>query len=184
VLRQFSIENPSAAAVNESPVTHSATCASSHRLQSEQLAADTTKVEPVAENVILGRTLKHGETGSTKLLRLAKKSAGQFSRSVHETWNIKGRVGELKTPLLHLKENFISRFINRIGHYGPIDSLSLTKEGKPFSWFRLFVYPPAKFIHNYVVRRGVQDGLLGLFHAYLMSVQSLSVRIFQKNAKL
>ncbi|MBU1071310.1 glycosyltransferase family 2 protein [Patescibacteria group bacterium] len=131
------------------------------------------------QDVILGQAIKYGETGSIKLLRLAKKSAGKFSRSVHETWNIQGRVGELKTPLLHIKENFTFEFLKRIGRYGPIDSSSLIAENKPFSYFRLLLNPPAKFIQNYIVRRGIQDGLLGLFHAYLMSVQSLSVRIFQ-----
>ncbi|MBU1200153.1 glycosyltransferase family 2 protein [Patescibacteria group bacterium] len=131
------------------------------------------------QDVILGQVLKHGETGSIKLLRLARKSAGKFSRSVHEIWNIQGRVGELKTPLLHIKENFTFEFLKRIGRYGPIDSSSLIAENKPFSYSRLLLNPPAKFIQNYIVRRGIQDGLLGLFHAYLMSVQSLSVRVFQ-----
>jgi glycosyltransferase involved in cell wall biosynthesis len=136
------------------------------------------------QDVISGQTLKYGETGSVKILRLAKKNSGKFSRSVHETWEIKGRVGELKNPLIHVKNNFIFEFIKRIGQYGPIDSLSLTQEGKPFTYFRLLLNPPAKFFLNYVVRRGIQDGYLGLFHAYLMSVQSLSVRIFQKTATL
>lgn len=131
------------------------------------------------QDVVLGQALKHGETSSVKLLRLAKKTAGKFTRSVHETWNIQGRVGELKTPLIHVKDNFISGFIKRVGHYGPIDSLSLMRESKSFTYFRLLFNPPAKFIHNYIVRLGMLDGLLGLFHAYLMSVQSLSVRVFQ-----
>ena len=131
------------------------------------------------QDVILGQSLRYGETGSVKLLRLAKKSAGKFSRSVHETWNIQGRVGELKAPLLHIKNNLTNNFIKKITQYGLLDSKELVNENKPFSNFRLLFNPPAKFIHNYIVRRGIQDGLLGLFHAYLMSVQSLSVRVFQ-----
>ena len=131
------------------------------------------------QDIILGTTLRHGETGQTKLLRLAKKSAGTYSRHVHETWNIRGRVGELKSPLMHLKKNFITDFIKKISRYGLLDSQELTKENKPFSCFKLLIYPPVKFSQNYIVRRGIQDGLLGLFHAYLMSIQSLSVRVFQ-----
>ena len=39
--------------------------------------------------------------------------------------------------------------------------------------------PLAKFIFNYKMKLGFLDGCLGLFQAYLMSVQSLSVRVFQ-----
>jgi len=131
------------------------------------------------QDIIFGQLLKHGETGSIKLLRLAKKNAGKFSRSVHENWNIQGRVGELKAPLLHIKNNLTNNFIKKITQYGLLDSKQLVKENKPFSYFRLIFYPPAKFILNYIVRRGMLDGLLGIFHAYLMSVQSLSVRVFQ-----
>jgi glycosyltransferase involved in cell wall biosynthesis len=131
------------------------------------------------QDIVLGKTLRYGETGQTMLLRLAKKSAGKFSRSVHEKWILKGRVGELKNPLYHFKNNLVSDFIKRIILYSPIDSHSLLKENKPFSYFSLIFKPPVKFVYNYIVRRGIQDGLLGLFHAYLMSVQSLSVRVFQ-----
>lgn len=130
-------------------------------------------------DVFHGQTLKHGETGHTKIIRLAKKTAGKFTRPVHETWKVKGRVGELSGFLEHRKENLVSGFLTRIARYGPLDSAKLTQEGKPFSYSRLFLYPFAKFVQNYIVRRGTQDGSLGLFHAYLMSVQSLSVRVFQ-----
>lgn len=130
-------------------------------------------------DIFYGQTLKYGETGHTKIIRLAKKNAGKFTRPVHETWKIKGRVGDLQGILEHRRENLVKGFLERIARYGPLDSKKLKSEGKPFSYFRLFFYPPAKFFLNYVVRRGMQDGCLGLFHAYLISLQSLSVRIFQ-----
>lgn len=131
---------------------------------------------------IAGINLNHGETKTIKLLRLAQKNAGRFTRFVHEKWEIRGRVGELKYPLLHIKKNLTKDFIDRIVLYGPQDSSSLLKEKKQFSYFSLFFKPTAKFILNYVVRRGLLDGTLGLFHAYVMSLQSLSVRVFQWQA--
>jgi glycosyltransferase involved in cell wall biosynthesis len=134
------------------------------------------------QDVILGQELKYGETGQIKLLRLARRGQGEFSRSVHETWKIKGRVGEIKTPLLHLKGNLTSNFIQRIIKYAPLDIKDLEKENKTYSPLRLLIFPIAKFIQNYIVRRGFLDGTLGIFHAYLMSIQSLSVRVFQWQA--
>lgn len=131
------------------------------------------------QDVVYHQILRHGETGDTKILRLGKKVAGTFSRSVHETWKINGLVGELSNPLYHIKDHFVSEFIGRMDRYGIIDSLVLLREGKPFSLIRLLVNPAGKFNLNYFFKKGFLDGYAGLFHAYLMAVQSLSVRVFQ-----
>lgn len=127
----------------------------------------------------LGEFLRHGETGNIKIVRLAKKSAGTIVRPVHESWQISGSVGELNSPLFHERGELTGPFIDRMVHYGPIDAKELEKEGKPFSFWRLLLNPLAKFIVNYKLKLGFLDGYPGLFQAYLMSVQSLSVRIFQ-----
>jgi len=123
--------------------------------------------------------LNHGETGDIKIIRLGRKSAGAFVRPVHEVWKINGEVGKLKENLIHERGELVSPFISRMAFYGPIDAQQLTIEGKPFAIWRLALYPKAKFILNYFIKFGFLDGLAGLFHAYLMSIQSLSVRVFQ-----
>lgn len=123
--------------------------------------------------------LRNGETGKMKIIRLARKTAGRFVRPVHEYWQIKGPVGELESPLIHERGEMIAPFIQRMIQYGPLDAKVLAKEGKPFSYWRLFLNPLAKFIVNYKVKLGFLDGYAGLFQAYLMSLQSLSVRVFQ-----
>ena len=130
-------------------------------------------------DLVFHQPLLHGETGKTKILRLGRRTAGEFARPVHERWTISGRVGELRSPLYHIKDDFVSQFISRMDRYAGIDSKILTLEGKPFSWFRLLVYPPAKFKLNYLFRAGFLDGSAGLFLAYLLSVQSLTARVFQ-----
>lgn len=130
-------------------------------------------------DLIFHDLLLHGETGNISLLRLAKKSTGKFVRSVHEYWQISEAVGNLQSSLYHLKDDFVSGFIGRMNHYSPLDAQILSKENKPFSYFRLIAYPKAKFLLNYFGRLGFLDGYPGLFQAYLMSVQSLTVRVFQ-----
>jgi glycosyltransferase involved in cell wall biosynthesis len=130
-------------------------------------------------DVCFHQPLLHGETGHTKLLRLAKKTAGTFIRPVHEIWQVSGEVGELLSPLYHIKNGFIGGFLGRMIHYADIDAVILTKEGKPFTFWRLFFNPKAKFLQNYFFRAGFFDGTVGLFSAYLMSIQSLTVRVYQ-----
>ncbi len=129
------------------------------------------------------RLLSHGETGSIKLLRLAKKDAGIWKRPVHEYWQVTGRVGQLSQSLIHERNDLTESFINRVILYGPIDAGALVKENKPFTYWRLLIYPIAKFIFNYKLKLGFLDGILGLFQAYLMSLQSLSVRVYQWQEK-
>lgn len=123
--------------------------------------------------------LRFGESGKTLLLRLAKANSGSWKRSVHETWQVKGRITDLLNPIDHKRKDLTSGFIQRMAFYSPIDSRSLNQEGKKFSYYRLMFYPLGKFIRNYFLFFGFLDGLLGLFHAYLMMIQSFTVRIYQ-----
>jgi glycosyltransferase involved in cell wall biosynthesis len=126
-----------------------------------------------------GQILHHGETGNTKIIRLGKKSAGGFFRPVHEVWKINGSVGLLKHALIHERGELVSPFVDRMIRYSPLDAKQLRKEKKPFTYWRLLFNPKAKFIQNYFLKLGFLDGYLGLFQAYLMSLQSLTVRVFQ-----
>ncbi len=131
------------------------------------------------KDIFYNHRLKHGETGNIKIIRLMQKNSGKFIREVHELWQTKYPTGKLKNPLLHHHNNLTANFINKIIHYSPIDSQTLSKENKPFSRFRLLVYPTGKFINNFIFKLGFLDQTLGLFHAYLMSIQSLTIRIYQ-----
>ena len=130
-------------------------------------------------DLVYHQMLRYGETGRTKILRLARKDAGKFVRPVHEVWRVTGRVGEIRSPLYHIKDHFVSEFLGRIIQYGQLDAPILARENKPFSYFRLATYPVSKFFLNYIFKLGFIDGYSGLFLAYLLAVQSLSVRVFQ-----
>lgn len=124
----------------------------------------------------LGRFLNFGETGSIKLLRLGKKNAGKWQRAVHEFWNIKN-TGQLKNPLYHYSHPTIHQFIDSINRYASLDVPELLKEGKRFSGFRLIFNPIGKFIQNYILRLGFLDGEPGFVMAFMMSLQSMIVRV-------
>lgn len=130
-------------------------------------------------DVCFHQQLLHGETGHIRLLRLAQKKAGKYVRPVHEYWQVKGKVGQLSAPLYHIKDYFISDFIDRMAQYSAIDADVLSAENKPYAFWRLILNPEAKFFVNYYGKLGFLDGTVGLFQAYLMSVQSLTVRVFQ-----
>ncbi len=126
-----------------------------------------------------GRILKHGETAKVRLLRLGKKNAGQWQREVHEKWEVKGKVAELKNPLQHYPHQALNDFIDHINFHSTLHAQALKKEGVKPSLFRIVFYPKAKFIQNYVFRLGFLDGTAGIIVALMMSFHS-----FLANSKL
>ena len=123
-----------------------------------------------------GQVLKHGETGNTKLLRLAKKHVGKWQGRVHETWKISGKTGMLKNQLDHFPHETVEEFLKEINFYTDLRSADLFERKVKAYWWSPLVYPIAKFNLNYIGRRGFQDGLPGLVFAMIMSFHSFLVR--------
>lgn len=123
-------------------------------------------------DLFFGKELKYGEWGSTKLLRLGKKSHGQWVRTVHETWTIDGRVGMLHAPIIHFAHKTIDRFILKINRYAALHSFELQKENKKSSLLKIIFFPAFKLISNLVFKKGVLDGNHGVVFAIVMSFHS------------
>lgn len=128
------------------------------------------------EDVIWGKKLRYGETGNIKILRLAKKNAGKWSGKVHEVWNVKGKTEVLQNSLTHYPHQTIKEFLHEINYYSDLRAQELQKKKVQVSWFTILLYPKAKFILNYVVKRGFLDGLPGFIFALMMSLHSFLVR--------
>ena len=123
-----------------------------------------------------GRLLNHGETGSTKLLRLAIKGNGLWNGNVHEVWSIGGNIGELTYPLIHYPHPTVHEFLAEINRYSDLRAKELYKNKVKIHWWSIIFYPKAKFFLNYFVKRGFLDGVPGLLVALIMSFHSFLVR--------
>lgn len=138
-------------------------------------------------DVFFGKKLSYGETAHTWLVRLGKKDAGKWVRAVHETWKIPGKLGWLEGEILHSSHSDLEKFIEKITTYTELEANERLKVqgSRPLSTtyyllstvIQLLLYPPAKFIQNYLLRRGFLDGFPGLVLAWMMSFHSLCVRI-------
>jgi glycosyltransferase involved in cell wall biosynthesis len=123
-----------------------------------------------------GKTLLHGETGSVRLLRLARKDKGIWKHRVHEVWHIQGKIHDLHHPLLHYPHPDVAQFLSKINMYSTLvaDEYFERKVSCP-SW-EIIVYPLAKFIRNYILHVGFLDGMPGLLVSIMMSFHSFLVR--------
>lgn len=127
-------------------------------------------------DVIWGKELKHGESGTLKLLRLGKKGNGKWKGIVHEKWNISGKTETLNNPLYHYPHATVGDFLQKINKYTDLRAKELYEQGIRTNWFLILLYPKTKFILNYFIRLGFLDGLPGLITAIMMSFHSFLVR--------
>src|SRR4030043_1941956 len=77
-----------------------------------------------------GQAIKHGEIGSIKILRLAKKGFGKWERGVHEKWIINGKISDFIYPIVHYPHNNLSDFIEHIDYFSGLHADANFKEGK------------------------------------------------------
>lgn len=123
-----------------------------------------------------GKPLKYGETANVRLLRLGRKGVGKWQRRVHETWEIKGAVGDLKEPLLHYPHPTLTEFLEEINFYSSLNAQEFLKEGRRASLIHIIAYPLGKFLQNYILRFGFLDGTPGTIIALMMSFHSFLTR--------
>lgn len=136
-------------------------------------------------DIFLGKKLKHGEAGNIKLLRLARRGAGEWKRRVHEYWDVTGSLYLLKNPILHQSHPSLHEFISDINSLSTLHALANKEEDKKTSIFKIIVWPVLKFLNNYVLKRGFMDGTHGFVYAMVMSFHSYlswsKLWILQKN---
>ncbi len=123
-------------------------------------------------DVMWGRQLDHGEVGNVWLLRLAKKSAGLWTKRVHEIWGIGSQVLKLNNPIFHYPHQTLREFIEDINYYSTLHARQKYEDGKHSNLLKILLWPKLKFLNNWIFRLGFLDGTAGFVHAVLMSFHS------------
>lgn len=130
-------------------------------------------------DTFLGTELRHGETGSTKLIRLARKQYGKWERPVHEVWVSKNssrsqlaKIGDLKYPILHNSHPDISSFLSKINLYSSLEAQFRKDQDIHSNIWKIALFPIGKFKLNYLFKLGFLDGVPGLIMAMMMSFHS------------
>ncbi len=144
------------------------------------LAINEAKQDKVAfyfkrNDFFMGKWLKHGETGNLKILRLAKKGAGDWKRKVDEIWEIKKETKVFGNPLLHYPHLNLRQFLESINRRSTLNAEVFFEENKKLNFFE-WLKPIGKFVQNYFFRLGFLDGIQGFIFAVLMSFHSFMVR--------
>jgi glycosyltransferase involved in cell wall biosynthesis len=103
-------------------------------------------------------------------LRLYDRRRGRFPASrVHESVRVDGAVAVLPGELEHRPYRDVSDHLRRIDQYTTLAAQELHERGRRATASALVVQPAAAFLRNYVLRRGIADGRVGLAVSLLNS---------------
>jgi glycosyltransferase involved in cell wall biosynthesis len=128
----------------------------------------------------LGRWMRTTDFYPDLQTRLYDRRAARWrGRYVHESVAVDGAVGRLHHELEHYSYRNLRDHLDRINQYTTLAARQMHEAGRRAGAVDLLVHPPAAFFRNYVLRRGMLDGIPGLL---LSTINAYSV--FLKFAKL
>jgi (heptosyl)LPS beta-1,4-glucosyltransferase len=90
-----------------------------------------------------------------------RRSARWRGKYVHESVAVDGPIGQLRNELEHYSYRDLRDQLDRINHYTTLAARQMHETGRRATPFDLVVHPPAAFLRNYLLRRGVLDGAAG-----------------------
>jgi glycosyltransferase involved in cell wall biosynthesis len=90
-----------------------------------------------------------------------RRSARWRGKYVHESVAVDGPVGRLRRELEHYSFRDLRDQLDRINHYTTLAARQMHETGRRATPVDLVVHPPAAFLRNYLLRRGVLDGTAG-----------------------
>jgi glycosyltransferase involved in cell wall biosynthesis len=115
------------------------------------------------QSFFLGRAIRHCGWDRDEVLRFFRAGRGRYDdRLVHETLQLDGRSGRLRTPLLHYTYRSFSDYLERLDRYTARGAADLRAAGRRPSWAALLLRPPARFLRMYILQLGFLDGVHGL----------------------
>lgn len=131
------------------------------------------------KDIFHNKKLKWGEVRTLYtrgIIRLFKKSSGQFEGQVHEEFKPLKKPHTLNGYILHHPHSSIEDFLKSINSYSTSRADELyNKKIKPKSYEIIF-YPIIKFIYTYFIKLGILDGWEGFVYSFMMSFHSFLVK--------
>jgi glycosyltransferase involved in cell wall biosynthesis len=111
----------------------------------------------------LGRWIRTTDWYPDYQLRLYdRRSAEWTGRYVHESLTVSGAVGRLREDLQHFAYRDIAEHLETIDRYTTYAARQMHEDGRRVGWLQIAGHPPLAFLRNYLLKRGIADGVPGL----------------------
>jgi glycosyltransferase involved in cell wall biosynthesis len=119
----------------------------------------------------LGRWILHSGWYPDRKVRLFNRRRARWVGDyVHESVQVDGRVGHLKSNLLHFTCSSLSEHLKTMDQYTTLAAEQIVAQKKPIGLQHLLAEPVWTFIQTYFFKRGYLDGTEGLAIAYMAAM--------------
>ncbi len=119
----------------------------------------------------LGRWILHSGWYPDRKVRLYHRSkAAWMGEFVHESVQVTGSVGHLKSNLLHYSCDSLSEHLRSLDRYTTLAAQEIASRRQKVAWQNLILEPFWTFLHTYVFELGFLDGLEGLTIANMAAI--------------
>jgi glycosyltransferase involved in cell wall biosynthesis len=116
-----------------------------------------------------------------------RRGARWQGKYVHESVSVDGPVGQLRSDLEHYSYRDLRDHLDRVNQYTSLAARQMQELGRRARPLDLLIQPPAAFLRNYVLRRGILDGTVGLtislVNAYSVFLKFAKLWELQQEAK-
>ena len=107
-------------------------------------------------------------------LRLFKKAKTNLNeRLVHEKFVVEGKVGTLKSPIMHFTFSSFDEYLAKINSYTSLKAQELFQKKKKVGSWTIFSHTVAAFFAFFILRKGFKDGIYGLIISLLHSYSTM-----------
>lgn len=111
----------------------------------------------------LGRWIRTTDWYPDYQLRLYdRRKAHWKARRVHESVQADGPVGQLEASLQHYAYRDVAHHLETMQRYTTLAAEQMLADGRRAGIAALLFHPPAAFLRNYLLKRGILDGVPGL----------------------
>lgn len=125
------------------------------------------------KNFFLGHFMRFGGWYHKSLKLFRKDSARYIGESIHETLDIKGKIGLLKEPIEHYPFSSFEEFIKRQNFYTSYEARLLLKKRNSITdkeiTYNLCSKPIKLFLKTFLKKQGFRDGFYGFIFSVLYS---------------
>lgn len=122
-----------------------------------------------------GRWIRHGDWYPDRVRRLWKRECGRWAGiDPHPYLALDGRLGRLRSDLLHFSNESIDRTLAKIGPYSSDFVRNQLARGRTTGFLDLAVRPVWKFVRAYFLRLGFLDGWPGYYIAWMNAFSTVT----------
>ena len=126
-------------------------------------------------NILLGRQMRWGGWWPDYVVRLIKKDALiKWEGELHEQPEIRGSIGKLKNPLIHISHRSLTEMVDKTNKWSEIEAELLFKSGHPkMNVARFLSSGFREFWYRGIRKLGFLDGTVGIIEVFYQTYSRL-----------